>query len=76
MSNTCRRCNRIVRSTLRRRSVQLARTRLVVKDVLVDVCPECNHMISIHPESMEQLREGANRILRFAESLQPAKAGA
>jgi aspartate aminotransferase len=26
--------------------------------------------------SMQQLREGANRILRFAESLQPAKAGA
>jgi aspartate aminotransferase len=26
--------------------------------------------------SMEQLREGAERILRFAESLQPAKAGA
>jgi aspartate aminotransferase len=26
--------------------------------------------------SMEQLREGATRILRFAESLQPAKAGA
>ena len=26
--------------------------------------------------SMEQLREGADRILRFAESLQPAKAGA
>jgi aspartate aminotransferase len=25
--------------------------------------------------SMEQLREGATRILRFAESLQPAKAG-
>jgi aspartate aminotransferase len=26
--------------------------------------------------SMEQLREGANRILRFVESLQPARAGA
>jgi aspartate aminotransferase len=26
--------------------------------------------------SMEDLREGANRILRFAESLQPARAGA
>ena len=26
--------------------------------------------------SMEQLREGATRILRFAESLQPAKASA
>jgi hypothetical protein len=60
MTNTCQRCNRIVRSTLRRRSVQLARTRLVVKDVLVDVCPECNHMISIQPESMEQLREAGS----------------
>ena len=26
--------------------------------------------------SMEQIREGATRILRFAESIQPAKAGA
>ncbi len=26
--------------------------------------------------SMEQLREGATRILRFAESIQPAKASA
>ena len=26
--------------------------------------------------SMEQLREGATRILRYAESMQPAKAGA
>lgn len=60
VTNTCQRCNRIVRSTLRRRSVQLARTRLVVKDVLVDVCPECNHMISIQPESMEQLRESSS----------------
>lgn len=57
MTNTCLRCNRIVRSRLTRRAVQLARTRLVVKDVLVDVCPECGHMISIAPESVEQLRE-------------------
>lgn len=57
MTNTCRHCNRIVRSRLTRRSVNLARTRLVVKDVLVDVCPDCGHMISIQPESVEQLRE-------------------
>jgi hypothetical protein len=60
VTNTCQRCTRIVRSTLRRRSVQLARTRRVVKDVLVDVCNECNHMISIQPESMDQLREASS----------------
>jgi hypothetical protein len=60
MTNTCRRCNRIVRSRMALRSVKLARTRLVVKDVLVDVCPDCNHMISIQPESMEQLREAGS----------------
>ena len=57
MANTCRRCNRIVRSRLALRNVALARTRLVVSDVLVDVCPDCGHMISIAPGSVEQLRE-------------------
>ena len=38
-------------------SVELARTRLVVPDVLVDVCPDCGHMISIAPEALPQLRE-------------------
>ena len=60
MTNTCRRCNRIVRSQMARRSVKLACTSLVVKDVLVDVCPDCNHMISISPESVEQLREAGS----------------
>lgn len=60
MTNTCRRCNRIVRSRLVLRSVKLARTRLVVPDVLVDVCPDCGHMISIAPESVEQLREAGS----------------
>lgn len=57
MSNTCRHCTRIVSSRLVRKSVALARTRLVVRDVLVDECPDCGHMISILPESIEQLRE-------------------
>lgn len=57
VTNTCRRCKRIVRARLELRSVELARTRLVVPDVLVDVCPDCGHMISIARESMEQLRE-------------------
>lgn len=57
MANTCPRCNKAVRSRLAIRSVELARTRLVVPDVLVDVCGDCGHMISIDPESVEQLRE-------------------
>jgi len=56
-TNSCPRCHKIVRSQLELRSVALARTRLVVPDVLVDVCPECNHMISILPDAVEQLRE-------------------
>ena len=60
VTNTCHHCNRIVRAKLTRRAVQLARTRLVVKDVLVDVCPDCGHMISISPESVEQLREAGS----------------
>lgn len=60
VTNTCLRCKRIVRAKLTRRAVQLARTRLVVKDVLVDVCPDCGHMISISPESVEQLREAGS----------------
>jgi len=59
ISNTCRRCNKDVRSRRVLRSVELARTRLVVPDVLVDVCPDCGHMISIAPESVEQLRESS-----------------
>jgi len=55
--NVCRRCRQVVRSKLALRSVQLARSRLVVRDVLVDVCPQCNHMISFAPQSLEQLRE-------------------
>ena len=57
VTNSCPRCHKLVRSRVALRSVALARTRLVVPDVLVDVCPECDHMISILPEAVEQLRE-------------------
>jgi hypothetical protein len=60
MTNTCLRCNRVVRSRLALRNVKLARTQLVVPDLLVDVCPDCDHMISIAPESVEQLREAGS----------------
>jgi hypothetical protein len=60
ITNTCPRCRKIVRSQLALRSVALARTRLVVPDVLVDVCPECNHMISFLPDAVEQLREAGS----------------
>ena len=57
ITNTCQRCHKIVRSQMALRSVAQPRTRLVVPDVLVDVCPSCGHMISISPGSVAQLRE-------------------
>lgn len=57
ITNTCQRCHKIVRSHIELRSVELTRTRLVVPDVLVDVCPNCGHMISISRDSVAQLRE-------------------
>ena len=57
MSGTCPRCQRMVQSRLEFRSVNLARTRLVVPDVLVHVCPDCNHMMSFAESSIAQLRE-------------------
>jgi hypothetical protein len=56
-TNTCPRCRKLVRSRFEYRTVQLWRTRLRVPRVLVDVCTECDHMISIPPQSVEQLRE-------------------
>lgn len=57
IANDCPRCRKTVRSRLELRSVRLARTRLVVPDIMVDVCPACDHMISIAPEAVAQLRE-------------------
>ena len=56
-TNSCPRCRKLVRSRYMLRNVELARTRLVISDVLVDVCSECDHMISIAPHAMAQLRE-------------------
>jgi hypothetical protein len=56
-TNSCPRCRKVVRSRFEYRTVQLWRSRLCVADVLVDVCTECDHMISIPPQSVEQLRE-------------------
>jgi len=57
ISNTCPRCRKLVRSHIELRSVGLTRTRLVVPDVPVDVCPSCGHMISVAPDGIAQLRE-------------------
>jgi hypothetical protein len=53
----CRRCRKIVRTRYEHRTVRMARTRLHVPEVLVDVCTECDHTISIPRQSLAQLRE-------------------
>lgn len=56
-TNTCRRCRQMVRTRFEFRTVRLAHSRLCVPDLLVDVCTECGHMVSIPPQSVPQLRE-------------------
>jgi uncharacterized protein YlaI len=53
----CPRCNKRVVTRFEHRTVQLTRSRLRVRDVLVDVCSECDHMVSIPAQSVAQLRE-------------------
>jgi hypothetical protein len=56
-SAECRRCRKLVRTRYELRTVRMTRTRLHVPDVLVDVCTECDHTISIPRQSLAQLRE-------------------
>lgn len=56
-SQSCPRCKKIVRARFEHRNVQLTRSRLCVPNLLVDVCTECDHMISIPAQSVPQLRE-------------------
>ena len=56
-TNNCPRCKKVVRTRFELRTIQLWRTRLRVPDVLVDVCTECDHTISVPQQSVEQLRE-------------------
>ena len=52
----CPRCHKPVATRYEHRTIQLARTRLRVRDVLVPVCTECDHTVAIPPQSIAQLR--------------------
>jgi hypothetical protein len=56
-TNRCPYCKKMVRTRFELRTVRLARSQLCVSDLLVDVCTECDHMVSIPPQSVPQLRE-------------------
>jgi hypothetical protein len=56
-TNECPSCNKLVRTQLTYRTVTLARTRLRVPKVLVDVCSECGRTISVARQALAQFRE-------------------
>lgn len=56
-SNRCPRCKKLVRTRFELRTVRLAHSQLCIPELLVDVCTECDHMVSIPPQSLPQLRE-------------------
>ena len=53
----CPACRKAVHARFEYRTVTLARTRLRVSKVLVDVCPVCDATIHIPRQSLAQLRE-------------------
>jgi hypothetical protein len=56
-TNQCPACNKLVRTRMAYRTVQLQRTRLRVSRVLMDVCSECGTAISVARQAMAQFRE-------------------
>lgn len=56
-ANVCPQCAKLVRTRMSYRTVQLSRTRLRVPNVLVDVCQECGHTISVTRQALAQFRE-------------------
>ncbi|HWZ60551.1 MAG TPA: YgiT-type zinc finger protein [Gemmatimonadaceae bacterium] len=56
-TNHCPSCSKLVQTRLTYRTVQLARTRLRVPQVLVDVCSECGRTISVARQALAQFRE-------------------
>jgi hypothetical protein len=56
-TNECPACNKLVRTRMAYRTVQLLRTRLRVPRVLVDVCCECGRELSVARQALAQFRE-------------------
>jgi hypothetical protein len=54
---SCPHCKHAVTTRFERRTYYMQRTRLRVPDVLVDVCTECDFVLSVPPQSIAQLRE-------------------
>lgn len=57
VASNCPHCRKAVQARFEYRTVQLARSRLSVPRVLVDVCSQCSGVIAIPPQSIPQLRE-------------------
>lgn len=57
VASTCPHCRASVQSRFEYRTVRMARTRLRVPHVLVDVCSLCGGVIAIPAQSIPQLRE-------------------
>ena len=57
VASYCPACGHNVQSRFEYRTVRFARTRLRVPNVLVDVCLDCDAVLSIPSESIPQLRE-------------------
>lgn len=57
VASNCPHCRKAVQSRFELRTVRMPRSRLAVRNVLVDVCGLCQNVIGIPSQSIPQLRE-------------------
>ncbi len=63
----CENCRKFVKTTAVRRTVPFSDNSGEVKDILVDVCSECNEMVAIPPESFDAISKEYQRIKKVQE---------
>ncbi|GAC1651298.1 MAG: hypothetical protein NVS4B3_11670 [Gemmatimonadaceae bacterium] len=57
IARECPTCRTLVRSSYEFRTIRMPRSRLRVRDVLVDICPGCGGMLGVPRQSLAELRE-------------------
>lgn len=58
----CENCRKLVVTTSVRRTVPFSDNSGVVKNILVDVCSECDEMVAIPPASLPAINKELQRI--------------
>ena len=65
----CESCSKLVTTTTDRRTIPFSDNAGEVKDILVDVCSECDEVVAIPPKSLPEINQEYQRIYREQEKV-------